>query len=93
MILPALTPQTVLFGLWSDDTNHDEPIITHILLIFKLHVYNSRRKHRLNIMNLLNNIKQIKKTEYRLSPNREEKERYCINKWRITYEKLPTHQN
>ena len=42
LILPALTPQTALFGLWSDDTNHDEPIINNVLLIFKLHVYNSR---------------------------------------------------
>ena len=35
VILPALTPLTALFGLWSDDTNHDEPIVKHILVIFK----------------------------------------------------------
>ena len=35
LILPALTPPTALFGLWSDDANHDEPIVNHVLLIFK----------------------------------------------------------
>ena len=44
LILPTLTPQTALLGLWSENTNHDEPIINHFLLIFKLYVYNSRGK-------------------------------------------------
>ena len=56
-----------MFGLWSDNTNHDEPILNHVLLIFKLlHLYNLREKHRLNITDLLNAVKEIKKTEYRL---------------------------
>ena len=69
LILPALTPQTALLVLWSDNPNHDEPIINHFLLVFKLYVYNSREKHRLNKMDLLTAIKEIKKTEYRLSSN------------------------
>ena len=76
LILSALTPQTALFGLWSDNANHDEPILNHVLLIFKLHVYNSRGKHRLNIIDLLTDIKETKKTEYRLSSNSIKKERY-----------------
>ena len=67
LILPALTPQIALLGLWSHNANHDEPIINHVLLVFKLHVYNLREKHRLNLMDLLTNIKEIKKTEYCLS--------------------------
>ena len=67
----ALTPQTVLLGLWSDNANQNEPIVNHVLLILKLYVYNSREKGCLNIMNLLNDIKEIKKTEYRLSSNSE----------------------
>ena len=58
------------------NANHDEPIINHFLLIFKLHVYNWREKHRLNIMNLLTNIKEIKKTEYSLSFNRKKRKIY-----------------
>ena len=45
LILWALTPQTILLELWNDDTNHDEPIINHVLLIFKLHVHNSTEKN------------------------------------------------
>ena len=37
LILSASTPQTALLGLWSDATNHDEPIISHVLLMFKPH--------------------------------------------------------
>ena len=62
LILTALTPQTVFVGLWKDYTNHDEPIVNHVLRIFKLHMYNLREKHRLNIMDLLNDVKEIKKT-------------------------------
>ena len=61
LILPALTPQTALLGVWSDNANHDEPIINHFLLIFKLYVYNSREKHCVSIMDLLTNIKKNKK--------------------------------
>ena len=68
LILPAITLQTALLALWCDNANHDEPIINHFL-IFKLSVYNSREKHRLNIMDLLTDIKEIKKTEYHLSSN------------------------
>ena len=56
LILPALTPQTTLLRLWSDNKNQDESIINHFLLIFKLYMYNSGEKHRLNIMDLLTNI-------------------------------------
>ena len=69
LILPALTSQTALLGLWNHNANHNEPILNHFLLTFKLYVYNSRKKHRLNIMDLLTDIKEIKKTEYSLSFN------------------------
>ena len=88
LILSALTPQTALLGLWSENTNHDEPIINHFLLIFKLYVYNSREKPRLSMMDLLTDIKEIKKTEYRLSSNSGNKRKIYQNKWRLTHEKL-----
>ena len=63
LIIPALTPQTALLGVWSDNANHDEPIINHFLVIFKLYVYNSREKHCVSIMDLLTNIKKINKKD------------------------------
>ena len=89
LILPTLTPQTALLGLfWSDNANHDELIINHFLLIFKLYVYNSRENHHLNIMDLLTDIKEIKKIEYRLSSNSgEKKERYIKINGTLSIEK------
>ena len=49
------------------------PALTPQTALFKLHVYNSREKHRLNIIDLLTDIKEIKKTKYRLSSNSEKK--------------------
>ena len=61
LILPELPSKTVLLGLWSDGANKDELIVNHVLLIFKLYVYNSREKYRPNITDLLTYIKEIKK--------------------------------
>ena len=77
LILPALTPQTALLGLWSDNANHYEPIINHILLTFKLYVYNSGEKSFLNIMNLLTELKEKNKRQNNIYlPTVETKERY-----------------
>ena len=78
--MSALTPQTILFLLLSDDTNDDEPIINHVLLIFDLHVYDLREKPLLNIMNSPNDINEIKKREYRLSSNSEKNRKIYQNK-------------
>ena len=67
--------------------------MNHFLLIFKLCVYNSREKHRPSKMDLLTDIKEIKKTEYRLSSNSGNKRKIYQNKWRLTHEKLPIEKN
>ena len=76
MILPAFTPQTYLLGLWSNNTNHDKPIINHFLLILKLYVYNSKEKYRLNIMDLLADIKETKRQNTVYLPIVETKEKH-----------------
>ena len=75
--------------LWFTFTNCQQiQIINHILLIFKLYVYNYRVKHRLNKINLLNYIKEIKNIEWRLYFNREKKKdiskQIVQNWWEIT---------
>ena len=50
-------------------------------------------KHRRSIMDLLTNIKEIKKTEYRLSSNSGNKRKIYQNKWHLTHAKLPTEKN
>ena len=38
-------------------------------------MHNSKEKHRLNVMDLLTDIKEMKKTEYRLSSNSRKKKK------------------
>ena len=58
----ALTPQTAMLGLFNDSVSSVR-LINHILLLFKLYIYKSRKKHRLNINDLSANILKIKKLE------------------------------
>ena len=59
---PELTPQTAILGIFNDSVSNIH-LINHILLLFKLYIYKSRNKHRLNINELLANILNIKKLE------------------------------
>ena len=59
---PELTPQTAIVGIFNDSVSNIH-LINHILLLFKLYIYKSRNKHRLNIHELLANILNIKKLE------------------------------
>ena len=62
LTFPALTPQTAILGLFNDSVSSVR-LINHILLLFKLYIYKSRKKHRVNINDLLANILKIKKLE------------------------------
>ena len=62
LTFPVLTPQTAILGLFNDSVGNIR-LINHILLLFKLYIYKSRNKHRLNINELLSNILNIKKLE------------------------------
>ena len=59
---PELTPQTAIVDIFNDSVSNIY-LINHILLLFKLYIYKSRSKHRLNIHELLADILNIKKLE------------------------------
>ena len=59
---PVLTAQTVIFGLFNDSVSNIH-LVNHVLLLFKLYIYKSRNKHRLNTNELLANILNIEKLE------------------------------
>ena len=51
-------PQSAIFGLW--DLYRNKLVISnHLLLIFKMYIYNARTTGYLNISHLLINIKCI----------------------------------
>ena len=64
-------------------------LINHILVLFKLYIYKSRNKHRLNLNELLGNILNIKKLEKVIAFGNAQKVAAYNNKWSITNRKLP----
>ena len=56
------------FGFWDLDTN-EHLILNHLLLIFKMYMYNTRTTDYLNISHLLIYIKGFRDTEKRLCEN------------------------
>ena len=54
-----LTPQTAIFGFHNID-NDTFLILSHILLSFKLHIYNARKYEFLYFNNFLNEISKSK---------------------------------
>ena len=87
--VPLLTPQTAILGLFNDDSVSNIHLINHILLLFKLYIYKSRNKHRLNIHELLANILNIKKLEKVTAIGNVKKVAAYNKKWDITNRKLP----
>ena len=68
LIFPICTPQGAIFGFWDLDTN-EHFISNHLLLIFKIYIYNARTTGYLNKSHLLIYIKGIKDTERKLCEN------------------------
>ena len=58
-------------------------------MLFKLHIYKSRNKHRLNIHELLANIFNINKLEKVTAFGNEKKVAAYNKKWVITNRKFP----
>ena len=57
-IFAISTPQSSIFGFWNLDTN-EYLILNHLLLVFKMYIYNARATGYLNISHLLIYIKGI----------------------------------
>ena len=85
---PELIPQTAILDIFNDSLSNIH-LINHILLLLKLYIYKSRKKHRLNIHELLANILNIKKLEKVTAFDNVKKEAAYNKKWNITNRKLP----
>ena len=83
--VPILTPQTAIFGFINGIENSVYKIINHVLLIFRLHVYQSRERGTLELSRLMNEIKKVKLQEKKIAQNHVKKlEQYNI-KWEKTH--------
>ena len=88
LTFPILTPQTVILDVFNDSVSNIH-LVNHILLLFKLYIYKSRNKHRLNVNELFANILTIKKLEKVTSFGNTKKVAAYYKKWDITNRKLP----
>ena len=87
-MFPVLTPQAVILGIFNDFVSNIH-LINHILLLFKLYIYKSRNKYRLNINEHLANILNIKKLENVTAFSNVKNVAAYNKKWDITNRKLP----
>ena len=81
---PDLTPQVALFGFVSESDNNLNILQNHILLIFKLYVYQSRERRVLNLNSLIKNVTKVKKLERKIASVCEKKTIQFNNKWKST---------
>ena len=66
--LPTLSLQSALFGLFNDNAIAENvSLINHILLIFKLCINKSTKKHSLNLNYIIANIRIVKTLEKRIA--------------------------
>ena len=81
LIFPISTPQSAIFGFWDLDMN-EHLILNHLLLIFKMYIYNARKAGSLNINHLLIYIKGIKDSEKKLCENDVKRRKKISKKWK-----------
>ena len=79
-----LTPQAALFGFANEPDNNLNILQNHILLIFKLSVYQSRERGILNLNSLIKNATKVKKLERKIASVCEKKTIQFDNKWKST---------
>ena len=77
---PISTPQGAIFAFRDFDTN-EHLILNHVLLFFKMYIYNARTVGYLKISHLLIYIKSIKNIEKKLCENDAKSKKTFNKKW------------
>ena len=80
---PDLTLQAALFGFINESDNLNI-LQNHILLIFKLYIYQSRERGVLNLNGLIKNVTKVKILERKIASVCEKKTIQFNNKWKST---------
>ena len=76
--LPFLSPQIAFLG-FTDTYCNDILLKNHILLLFKIYVYNSRNNKKISLKNLIRNVTKVKSIEKEIAA-KNEKNLCCITK-------------
>ena len=70
---PHLTPQAALFGFINESDSNLNTLQNHILLIFKVYIYQSRERGVLNLNCVIKNVTKVKKLERKIASAYEKK--------------------
>ena len=84
-----LTPQAAFLGFLNVDSEL-LLIQNHLLLIFKIYIYNSRKSESLKIKSLIREITKVKNIEEKISLNNEKKHAIYKRKWQLVENVLKT---
>ena len=79
--LPAITPQSAIFGITEKIENC--ALINHLLLIFKFYIYNAKISGFLNIRLLKSTIVKVREIEKNLSKDEPKKLLKFRRKWQV----------
>ena len=83
-----LTSQIAIFGF--HNIHNDTFLIqNHILLLFKLYIYNARKHGFLSFTNFLNEVSKIKNLEKRVARNNQNKCEQFRKKWHTIENEVP----
>ena len=86
--LPILTPQTAIFGFIDTERSCNYYLFNHILLIFKLYIYQARDINTLCFEMLIEEITKVKKIEKQIAMHSQKKTARYNKKWCSTNPKL-----
>ena len=87
-----LTPQAAFLGFLGFLNVDPELLLiqNHLLLIFKIYIYNSRKSESLKIKSLIREITKVKNIEEKISLNNEKKHAIYKRKWQLVENVLKT---
>ena len=75
--LPQLLPQMAFFGFLNKYSNK-LILENHILLLFKIYMYNSRKQEKVTLRKLIRIIMKVKEIEKESPGNDDKKVNFCI---------------
>ena len=79
--LPFLSPHTAFLGF--TNTYCDSSLLkNHILLLFKIYVYNSRKHEKISLKTLIRNLTKVKNIEKEIAGNNGKKIMLYNKKWK-----------
>ena len=92
LVIPSLSPQSAIFGLFEIDPDVFK-ILNHILLMFKYFVYNSRESQVLLFSKFLRNLQKVYYMEKRISKQSKRKKIIFDKKWKKIQNKLKPYMD